>query len=111
MSFVDDVLTGAKSVAEKAGDKAANIYDISKVKLNGVSLKNDLDRKYYVYGKAIYHNAPQEVIDNIKDKIDDIVEQIKENNMRLKDLQSSKQCPVCGSQISQDDVCPICDEI
>lgn len=111
MGIIDDVLVGVKSVTDKANDKANEFIDVSKIKFNGASLKNDLNRKYYILGKAIYHNAPQSVIDRIKGEIDDLVDDIKENNDKLNNLKNKKKCPVCGCEYSaKDNVCPICSD-
>ncbi len=88
MKFFDNVLDNVKSAADKAADKATDLYDISKIKVKSESLKRELNKKYHLYGKAMYHNAPDGVAEKIKGQIDELLDEIKDND---KDMDKTKE--------------------
>lgn len=109
MGILDDSLVNAKSVVKIVSKKAVEVYDVSKLRITASAIKNELNKKYMAYGKAVYDKADETVIDNLKNEITEtkanLIEVIKLYNA----TKNSTVCNVCGEKIPGNaQFCPVC---
>ena len=54
MSFMDKMIYSAKNMANAASEKAGEVYEIGRLKLQLVSLNGDLEKAYTQLGRLEY---------------------------------------------------------
>ncbi|MBQ8861065.1 MAG: hypothetical protein IJ015_07010 [Ruminococcus sp.] len=101
MGMFNDFLENVKAVAIEFGEKANDIYDVTKLKAVKTRISNDINKnykslgnKYYILnkgGKLDGADFSKEIatLDELHDQYDTIVKQINE-------LKNLKRCPVCS---------------
>lgn len=109
MGIFDDVLVNAKSAAGYVSKKAGDIYDISKLKLSEANLKNELNKKYQEYGKAVYNKESTETTERLEKEIAELIESVADVTKLYNSLKNSKVCTTCGEHMPNEaKYCPLC---
>lgn len=109
MGILDDVLVNAKSAAELMSKKAVDIYDISKLKVSEANLKNELNKKYLAFGKAVYNKDDEKVLRNLEKEISELKANLADITKLYDSIKNSVVCITCGEHIPQNaQYCPVC---
>lgn len=107
MGMFNDILENTKTVVQKFGEKANDVYDIAKLKAVKSRISNDIDKIYKSIGNKYYilykgeklenadFSGELTALDELHDQYDTIVKQIN-------DLKNLKRCPVCGKTQNSD---------
>ncbi len=111
MGIFNDILENAKEVFLKFGDKANDVYDVTKLNALKVRISSDIDKEYKKLGNEYYQLHKREELntadfsetlsslDELHNQYDTIVKQIE-------DIKNLKRCPVCGK--AQENDKPFC---
>ncbi len=107
MGMFNDVLENAKDAFFKFGEKANDVYDITKLSALKNRISSDIDKEYKKLGKEYYKLSKSDnfntadfssflsTLDELHAQYDTIVKQIE-------DIKSLKRCPVCGKAQEKD---------
>lgn len=107
MGMFNDILENAKAVAIKFGEKANDVYDITKLSAVKGRISSEIDKCYKALGNKYYILHKEEklmnadfsselsALDELHTQYDTIVKQIN-------DLKNIKRCPVCGNAQNTD---------
>ncbi len=107
MGLFNDFLENAKAVVLKFGEKANDVYDITKLNAIKSRISCDMDKTYKALGNKYYILSKNEklegadfsselsTLDELHTQYDTIVNQIE-------NLKKMKRCPVCGKAQSGD---------
>lgn len=109
MGMLDDVIVNAKSAANVVGKKAAQLVDISKLRISVADLNNEISKQYESLGRAAYDaqksggDLSEEISERAK-TIDDLNEQLNAVNEQLAAAREKLVCPNCGQENAQGSV-------
>ncbi|HEX3016451.1 MAG TPA: hypothetical protein VHP31_01160 [Caproicibacter sp.] len=109
MGMLDDVIVNAKSAANVVGKKAAQLVDISKLRISAADLGNEISKQFESLGRAVYEaqkaggDVAQLVSENAK-TIDDLNEQLEAVNAQLASAREKTVCLNCGQENPQGSV-------
>jgi uncharacterized coiled-coil DUF342 family protein len=90
VSDLEHILAKVKEAADVAGKKTGEFVEISKLKIEAADIENKIEKKYAQIGKIVYEAASERTdctmsvhdkaaeIDELKDKLAKLREQIKE---------------------------------
>lgn len=103
MGVFEDILGKAKDVADVAGKKTGEIVELSRLKMQCVSVNNDIKHLYEKLGNAVYSMAKSdyenpELVQSLIDDIDEELEHLNELNDRIADLKNINICSCCGNK-------------
>lgn len=109
MGMLDDVIVNAKSAANVVGKKAAQLVDISKLRISAADLGNEISKQFESLGRAVFEaqkagNDPSQVIAEGIKKIDELQEQLDAINAQLASAREKLVCRYCGQENPQDSV-------
>lgn len=109
MSYLDDVISKTRSMAEVMGKKSAEAIEISKRKIELIDCKNKLDKAYAVLGKLEYESLygkvlDEEAVSKAVEDIDQHATKMKKLEEELNQLQNTKICPACGSEVKHNSI-------
>lgn len=109
MSSFDNLLSKAKAATQKAGKKANEMVEITKLNLEVSDVKSQIDNIYRDMGKAIYETyqetgAVDEPMQRKCMLIDEKYKQIEEINAKLGTLKNVIICPKCSEQNPIDNI-------
>lgn len=114
MSFLDDVISTTKSVAEKAGKKTDEAVKFSKLKIKKAQINGDIKVKFEKLGAMIYQMAKDdekddEAFNTAIAEIDDCYSKLAEVEKQLDELNNEVSCTSCGAKTHKDNsYCPKC---
>lgn len=114
MGMLNDILVNAKSAVQKAGEKASDVCDVSKLKITRKRIKNDVYKNYTILGRKVYAASKNGELDDADfseefDIINDLHEQYDEITKKIDELKHLSRCSVCQQILDDDcDVCPEC---
>ncbi len=114
MSFLDDVISTTKNVAEKAGKKTDEAVKFSKLKIKKAQINGDIKTKFERLGAMIYQMAKadeknNEEFDNAIAEIDECYVKLAEVEKQLDELNNEVTCTSCGAKTKNDNCfCPKC---
>lgn len=114
MSFLDDVISTTKSVAEKAGKKTDEAVKFSKLKIKKAQINGDIKTKFEKLGAMIYQMAKSDEKDDDEfnaaiAELDDCYVKLAEVEKQLDDLNNEVACTSCGAKTHKDNsFCPKC---
>ena len=111
MGMFNDFLDNAKAVVQKMGEKANDVYDISKLSTVKCRLSSDINKSLTALGKKYYTLAKDSKLDtaDFREQIatlDDLYAQHDTIVKQIENLKNLKRCPVCGK--AQDSDKPFC---
>ena len=103
MGILDDVVINVKSAAEFVGNKAGQIVDISKLRINISELNNEITKRYTELGQYIYDvkkngEVNEEIVTEKIAEIDEFTAQLSAVVQEMGAMQNKVPCPVCGKQ-------------
>ncbi len=107
MGMFNDFLDNAKAVVQKVGEKANDVYDISKLSAVKCRLSNDINKNLTALGKKYYTLAKDSKLDtaDFSEQIaalDDLYAQYDIIVKQIENLKNLKRCPVCGKAQGSD---------
>lgn len=113
MTDFNELIDKAKDIAQTAGEKSQEIYQISKLKVEITQLKMKLEKSFASIGKQYYEcqKAGDELPDfaALIEEIDLLKADIEEKKDCISQLKNSIRCTVCGADVDKDDpFCPKC---
>ena len=113
MADINEILDKAKDLAQTAGEKSQEIYQISRLKFEITQLKMKVDKNYASIGKKVYDckKGEKELPDFCAqiEEIDLLKADINEKRDLISALKNAVRCPGCGADVSEDDpFCPKC---
>lgn len=106
-SFLDSALETAKVVANAAGKKTEEVVETSKLRLQVLSINNELKQVYEKIGTMVYyaekdHIDVQTAIADLIAEADQLQEQLGEAENRVAQLKKIKKCSNCGASCPAD---------
>ncbi|GIP20739.1 zinc ribbon domain-containing protein [Paenibacillus sp. J22TS3] len=100
MSFLDKFKAG---MAE-AGNKAKNVVETNRLKLQNNSMQHEIDKQFQAIGKMVYESVqqgtyplPQDQISGQMDRIFELKMAIEQNLLHIDNINDFKTCKSCGS--------------
>lgn len=102
MSYLDEVISRTRSVAEELGKKSAEAIEVSKKKIELIDTKNKLSKAYAVLGKIqyelIYGKEPTtEEVERSVAEIEKYDSRVKMLESEINQFASMRECPACGA--------------
>lgn len=100
MNAFDEVFMKAKELANVAGNKAQEVAEIAKLRLQATQMKSDIDANYTKLGEITYelHKAETENDELINMCVSEIESQISELaalNDKIDEMKNVVKCPAC----------------
>lgn len=114
MSFLDEVFSTTKNVAEKAGKKTDEAVKLSKLKIKKAQINGDIKTKYEKLGAMIYQMAKADEKDNDSfdaaiAEIDEAFDELNKIEKQIDDLNNVVACEKCGAKTDKNNnYCPKC---
>ncbi|MBQ8176315.1 MAG: zinc ribbon domain-containing protein [Oscillospiraceae bacterium] len=99
---IDNIVSGAKDLFDKASAKAGEAIDYSKVQIDRSQLRVKLKEKYTELGKAYYAEKMSGA--DRSAAIGTLVDEITELKAKLEETETKKNktCPKCGAECAKD---------
>lgn len=107
MSRLDDLLIKAKDLANAAGNKAQEMAELTKLRLQAAQLRSDLDANYLKMGEIVYElkkadTENEDLIAMCIAEIDAQHRELEELNQKIDDLKNEVKCPECMASNPKD---------
>lgn len=107
INSLNSLLDKAMSVANVAGKKTEEMVEVSKLKLQEVSLNADLQNCYERIGSLVYRSRKSGLdneaeITEIIAQVDALLEELAQNQSKREELKKVKKCPNCGAACAVD---------
>lgn len=106
---LDDLMEKAKELADAAGKKTGELYELSKYKYECIRLSNELKKLYERLGSTVYKQVKTGGGDNAE--IDAITAEIDDRRLRMTEIRdimaemtNKKVCKNCGTANPKDSV-------
>ncbi|MNI31571.1 hypothetical protein D3C87_489660 [compost metagenome] len=100
MSFLDKFKAG---VAE-AGNKAKNVVEINRLKMQNNSMQNEIAGQYEAMGRIVFESMEQgtwpvseEQVSSHVERIQELRLAIEQNLLHIANINDSKTCKACGA--------------
>ena len=105
MGFMDKVLDTARSAASAASEKAGEVYEIGKLKLQLSGLNSDLEKAYAQLGRLEYDarkNGSDNslLLDACVTELDSLHADIDSLIAEISAATGEKTCPHCGESVA-----------
>lgn len=105
MGFMDKVLDTARSAASAASEKAGEVYEIGKLKLQLSGLNSDLEKAYAQLGRLEYEarkNGSDNslLLDACVTELDSLHADIDSLIAEISAVTGEKTCPHCGESVA-----------
>lgn len=116
MTFFEDVSAGAKNAAEKVGETANKVIDITKYRFNANELSGDIKKRFEAIGKIVYESRKEgsdvtAIINENIDAIDILFEKLDDINSKIAKLKNKAVCDSCGAMNEKESkFCSSCGE-
>jgi ribosomal protein L40E len=101
MGLFEDVVINAKNAATAVGEKANQIMDISKLRINAADLNNEISKRFEALGRVDSKKtgaSSDELIGECVAAIDELYEQLDAVNEQLAAKRSRIPCKKCGQE-------------
>ncbi len=114
MGMISDIFVNAKTAVQKAGEKANEVCDVSKLKFSRKSIKADVYKNYTALGRKYYALAKKGELEDADfsaelDTINELHQMYEDITKEIEALSNKKRCKVCSASLDNDcDVCPEC---
>ena len=101
------IFSTVKGWANAAGKKTEEVMETSKIKLKMVSISSELSKAYEELGELVYQAAKKNdtvgsEMDEIMDKIDSLLQQMRELENKVGDIKKVRICPNCNANCPAD---------
>lgn len=105
--MLDEIFEKAKGVAKVATDKTTEMVEVSKMKMKCVKIDSEIKSLYEKIGREIFmmrdcNSQPSPIIDNLSEKITDLISQQKLLNEKISDLKNIIKCVSCQNENVKD---------
>lgn len=106
-NMFDDFLLKARDIADAAGKKTSEIYEVSKYKYECIKLNGEIKRLYEQLGSSVYSMVKggydnNELVESLTEEIDEHLDRLKAINELIAGMKNLSLCPVCGAKNSAD---------
>ena len=103
MGKFDNLLLKAKDLAGAAGNKAQEVAELTKLKLQATQMRNEIDSNYMKLGEIIYElnkNGTQneELVNMCIAEIEDKLRELEELDQKINEMKKVVKCPECGAE-------------
>lgn len=85
MGFFEDAVITVKKAGKTVGEKATEVYDVSKKKISSAEIKNKIKAAYADMGKLVYEAKKNNI--NNDDKIAPYITLVDDLNLQMQRLQ------------------------
>lgn len=107
MGFIDELLSSAKIVVDKAGKQTDKVLEISKLKYQSIQLQNELGHLYEQLGVATYAKMVQEadngdLIASLGDEITEVRAALEVVEEKISEQKNLRSCPNCGAKMPRE---------
>lgn len=107
MGFIDELLSSAKIVVDKAGKQTDKVLEISKLKYQSIQLQNELAHLYEQLGVAVYAKMVQEadngdLIASLGDEITEVRAALEVVEEKISEQKNLRTCPNCGAKLPRE---------
>ena len=107
MGMFNDLLENAKAVVQKFGEKANDVYDITKLNSIKSRINCDIEKSYKALGNKYYILAKSEQLETADfskeiSALEELHAQRDTIANQIDDLKKLKRCPVCSKPQSGD---------
>lgn len=109
MGLLEDVVYNAKVAVNAVGQKAGQIVDISKLRLNAADLNNEISKRFESLGRIVYdaqktENSSADLVEECVSTIDELYQQLDEINDQIARARNRVKCKSCGYENMQEAV-------
>ena len=99
---MNEFFTKVKDVAQKAGEKTVEVVDVSKLRLQCISVSARMRDCYEQLGKLTYFEnkngeSDKDLMAKIIAKIDEYTSHLKSLNEQIDTIQQTIRCPKCAA--------------
>ncbi len=114
MGILDNIINQARGVATDVGKRAGDVVEVSKLKLQEISLGGDIDKVYEKLGLMVYEmvkagSANQGLVDECVTEIDNLKAELEVIRGKLDELHNVRRCDSCGNAVDlKAQFCPNC---
>ena len=103
MGKFDNLLLKAKDLAGVAGNKAQEVAELTKLKLQATQMRNEIDSNYMKLGEIVYElekNGTQneELVNMCVAEIEAKLQELEEVNQKINEMKKVVKCPECGAE-------------
>jgi len=98
---MEKIISEIKQTADKVAKKSGELVELSKIKLNILSTKSNIDDNFKTLGKLLYQSQKEDT-DITSEKIEDVISSIDELYDKLQELEET------SAHFSNKKVCPNC---
>ncbi len=103
----DEFVLKAKDIADAAGKKTNELYEISKSKYECIKLNGEIKKLYEQLGSSVYSMVKggydnDELVDSLTEEIDECMEQLRLINEELAQRKNERVCPACAAKNPMD---------
>lgn len=107
MGLFNDILENAKAVMVDFGEKANDVYDVTKLNALKCRIKSDIDKAQKALGETYYTLAKESKLDTADlseqiNAIDELYVQFDAVTKQIDDIKKLKRCKVCGNTQAHD---------
>ncbi len=109
MGFLDELISSAKVMVDKAGKQTDKVVEVSKLKYQSIQLQNEVNHLYEQLGVAVYAKMVEEcnngdLIASLADEITEVRAALKVVEDKISEQKNEQFCPKCGAKSSRDAV-------
>lgn len=109
MGFLDELISSAKVMVDKAGKQTDKVVEVSKLKYQSIQLQNEVSHLYEQLGVAVYAKMVEEydngdLIASLADEITEVRAALKVVEDKISEQKNEQFCPNCGAKSSREAV-------
>ncbi len=114
MTAFEDLLYKAKTVADAAGKKTAELIDVARLKMEAAGLERELAATMEGIGRLVYENRNSEedvteLVETCMKRADEISEKLEKIRETINTYKKMSRCAKCGTTNSEDSAyCKFC---
>ena len=100
---VDNFMDKARDVADAAGRKTSEIIEVSKLKVQCISINNKIKAVYEKLGSTVYSfkksdYSNDELVDSMVEEIDELLAELDEVSEKIANIKNVVFCTACGKK-------------
>lgn len=109
MGFLEELISSAKVMVDKAGKQTDKVVEVSKLKYQSIQLQNEVNHLYEQLGVAVYAKMVEEydngdLIASLADEITEVRAALKVVEDKISEQKNERFCPNCGAKSSREAV-------
>ncbi len=107
MTSFEDVMSKAKSVAETAGKKTADMIDVARLKMQAAEIEKDIASMLEGLGRLVYdsRNSQEDisaVIESFETKLDERFAELASVRAKIDEFRNKVRCKSCATPNPED---------